>query len=142
MGGGSSSSLVLIGADGSTFIHEGAKEVGAILTGEQTLTLVEGLSEIGAGLMQFASNRKSSGGGSGGSSGRSGRSLKKISGNKQANEIAKKCGYEGAEDLKEAFLGNQGAKFNMMIDTTTGEIVLVSITDSGNIIHTELFYRR
>ena len=142
IGGGSTPSLVLVGADGGNYIYEGAREVGAILTGEQALTLVGGLSEIGAGMMQFASNRKSSGGGSGSSSGHGGRSLKKIGGNKRANEIAQSFGFEGAEDFKYSFVGNQGARYNMMIDTTTGEVFLVSIRDSGNILPTGYIFGR
>ena len=53
-------------------------------------------------------------------------SLKKIKHNKSANEVAKRAGYDGA-------------KFNMMYDTKTGEIVLVAIKDSNVKIPTGLY---
>lgn len=55
--------------------------------------------------------------------------------NLQGQEI----GYDGAEQLKEDFVFKDGAKFNMMIDTETGEVVLVSINDSPIQVHTGLF---
>ena len=61
----------------------------------------------------------------------SGNSLKKVKNNKEANKIAKEFGYDGAEDLKKDFVFKDGAKFNIMIDTETGEVVLVSIRDSS-----------
>lgn len=67
-------------------------------------------------------------------------SLKKIRSNARANEIARQLGYDGAEDLKEAFVGRSSiSKFNMMYDTKTGEIVLVSIEDSSIQVQTGLF---
>jgi len=67
--------------------------------------------------------------------------LKKINGNKEANKAAKKAGYKGAkaaEALKADFVKN-GANFNMMKDTKTGEIILQSIKDSSVQIPTGLF---
>ena len=66
---------------------------------------------------------------SGGSSsqGTSKPSLKPFKNNKEANKIAEKLGYDGAEDLKEAFVGSQGSKFNIKYDTKTNEIFLESI---------------
>lgn len=61
MGGGSSPALVLVGADGGNYIYEGAKEFGAILTGEQLLGLVEGLGHIGTGSIMYAKNARSGG---------------------------------------------------------------------------------
>ena len=68
-----------------------------------------------------------------------GNSLKKVKNNKEANKVAKKFGYSGAEELKQDFVFKDGAKFNMMIDTESGEIVLVSIKDSRIQVHTGLF---
>ena len=59
--------------------------------------------------------------------------------NKEANKVAKEFGYDGAEQFKEDFVFKDGAKFNMMIDTETGEVVLVSIKDSSIQVHTGLF---
>ena len=72
MGGGSTPSLVLAGAGGGEFIYEGAREVGAILTGEQLLGLVEGLGNIGAGSIMYAKSSRSGGGLQHGSGGRQG----------------------------------------------------------------------
>ncbi|MCH1939864.1 RHS repeat domain-containing protein [Holdemania massiliensis] len=66
-------------------------------------------------------------------------SLKKVKNNKEANKVANEFGYEGAEELKQDYVFKDGAKFNMMIDTETGEIVLVSIKDSKIQVRTGLF---
>ncbi|WP_313758004.1 RHS repeat-associated core domain-containing protein [Tissierella sp.] len=67
-------------------------------------------------------------------------SLKKFKNNKEANKMAKKFGYDGAEDLKEAFVGKDAiSKFNMHYDTKTGEIILVLIQDTGIKLSTGLF---
>ena len=58
---------------------------------------------------------------------------------KRANEIAEQFGYDGAEDLKEAYVFGSGTNFNMMIDTDTGEIILESISDSSIHVSTGLF---
>ncbi len=63
--------------------------------------------------------------------------LKKISNNKEANKIAKKLGYKGAEALKAEFV-SQGSKFNMMKNTKTGEIILQAIEGSAQVA-TKLF---
>ena len=56
-------------------------------------------------------------------------SLKKIKNNKEANKLAKKLGYDGAEELKKDFVGRDGAKFDIKYDSKTGEIYLESIRD-------------
>jgi hypothetical protein len=76
-------------------------------------------------------------GGSGGSGGGTGN-LKKIRSNQRANEIARELGFEGAEDLKRAFAFRRGTRFNMNINMSTGEIVLVPIQGGSN-INTGLF---
>ena len=40
---------------------------------------------------------------------------------------------------KDDFVFKDGSKFNIMIDTETGEAVLVSIRDSSIQVHTRLF---
>ena len=112
-------------------------EIGAILIGENVGSLVAGLGSTVAGIMMFASDKRNSGGGSGSTSG---NSLKKIRSNKEANRIARELEYEGAEELKADFVSD-GAKFNMMIDTQTGEIVLVSIKNSSIMVRTSLYIR-
>ena len=114
-----------------------ALETGSILIGENIGSLVAGLGSTVAGIMMFASDKRNSGGGSGSTSG---NSLKKIRSNKEANRIARELEYEGAEELKADFVSD-GAKFNMMIDTQTGEIVLVSIKNSSVMVRTSLYIR-
>ena len=58
-------------------------------------------------------------------------SLRKISGNKEANNVARRNGYPNAEALKRDYVQNAGSKFNIMRNTRTGELVLQSI--NGNI---------
>ncbi len=70
---------------------------------------------------------------------KTGNSLKKVKNNKEANKVAKEFGYEGTEDLKQDFVFKDGAKSNMMNDTETGEVVLVSVKDSSIQVHTGLF---
>ena len=65
-------------------------------------------------------------------------SLKKFKNNNEANKIARKLGYEGAEALKEDIVPGAGAKFNMKYDSKTHEIVLESI-QSGIQVATGLF---
>jgi hypothetical protein len=57
-------------------------------------------------------------------------SLKPFKNNKEANKVAQKLGYGGAEELKHDFVGNQGSKFNNKYDSFTGELILESIKDS------------
>lgn len=53
------------------------------------------------------------------------RQLKKVKSNKEANRIAKKQGYDNAEDFKEAFVGKKAIRnYNIKIDPKTKEIVL------------------
>ncbi len=67
-----------------------------------------------------------------------GNSLKTIGSNKEANKLAQKLGFDGAEDLKKAFVGKAGARFNIKYDSKTGEIFLESIKD-GIQVETGLF---
>jgi hypothetical protein len=67
-------------------------------------------------------------------------SLKKIKNDKEANKIAKKLGYKGAEALKEDFVPRSGAKFNIKYDSKTHEIVLESIK-GGIQVPTGLFLK-
>ncbi len=46
---------------------------------------------------------------------------------KIANKWAQEAGYENAEQFKEAFVPNNGSKFNMFRDKKTGEIILIGI---------------
>jgi RHS repeat-associated protein len=64
-------------------------------------------------------------GGNGGSENNDNLSLKKIKNNNRANEVAKDNGFDGAEDLKRAYVkkGNE-SKFDMYRNTKTGEIWL------------------
>ena len=67
-------------------------------------------------------------------------SLKKIDGNKQANEVARNNGYENAEALKADYVSkNNVSQFNIMRNTRTGEIILQKISDSSVQISTGLF---
>ena len=61
------------------------------------------------------------------------KDIKKISSNEEANKIAKNKGYKGAEALKKDFVGDAGAKFNMMKNTKTGEIILQAIVGGAQI---------
>ncbi|ELK8000288.1 hypothetical protein RVZ25_001656 [Listeria monocytogenes] len=66
--------------------------------------------------------------------------LKKVKNNKEANKIAKEFGYEGAEDLKQSYVGKGAiSKFNMKYDSKTGEIVLESIKDTSIQVPTGLY---
>jgi len=68
--------------------------------------------------------------------------LKKVKSNTRANEIAQEFDYEGAEDLKETFVGKGNvSKFNMMIDSETKEVILESISDSSIHVPTGLYYK-
>ncbi|MBC1210558.1 hypothetical protein HB815_06430 [Listeria booriae] len=73
-------------------------------------------------------------------SGASRYDLKKVKNNKEANKLAKEFGYEGAEDLKESYVGKGAiSKFNMKYDSKTGEIVLESIKDTSIQVPTGLY---
>ena len=65
-------------------------------------------------------------------------SLKTLKNNKEANSLAQKLGYKGAEELKKDFVGRAGAKFNIKYDSKTGEIILESIKDSTVKVRTGL----
>ena len=60
------------------------------------------------------------------SSSRKGKDYVKPKG-KIANKWAQEAGYENAEQFKEAFVPNNGSKFNMFKDKKTGEIILIGI---------------
>ncbi len=67
-------------------------------------------------------------------------SLQIFKSNKIANQIAQKLGYQGAEDLKKAFVGKGNiSKFNIKYNKDTGEIVLESIRDSSIQVPTGLY---
>lgn len=91
-----------------------------------TGTIMAG-SALSAGVSE-ANNRASSGG----------KDYQHARSNKEANKWAKEVGYEGAEDLKEAFVGRQGSKFNIATDRATGELILIGIKIAVEIA-TELF---
>lgn len=61
------------------------------------------------------------------SSSRKGKDYVKAKNNKTANEWAQKAGYENAEEFKDAFVPNNGSKFNMFMNKKTGEIILIGI---------------
>lgn len=58
--------------------------------------------------------------------------------NKQANQWAQEVGYDGAEELKEVYVGKQGSKFNMYTNRATGEIILIGLKVAKEIA-TQLF---
>ncbi len=60
------------------------------------------------------------------SSSRKGKDYVKPKG-KIANKWSQEAGYENAEQFKEAFVPNNGSKFNMFKDKKTGEIILIGI---------------
>jgi RHS repeat-associated protein len=61
--------------------------------------------------------------------------------NSQANEWARRVGYENAESLKEAFVGKGDiSRFNMLIDKDTREIILERITTKAKVL-TGLFLK-
>lgn len=60
-------------------------------------------------------------------SSRKGKDYVKAKNNKTANEWAQKAGYENAEEFKDAFVPNNGSKFNMFMNKKTGEIILIGI---------------
>lgn len=61
----------------------------------------------------------------------------KLKSNKEANKIAKKLGYKGAEDLKSDFVKNI-SQYNMYRNRITGEIILIGIKTAKEIF-TDLF---
>ena len=67
-------------------------------------------------------------------------SIKKIKQSK-ANDVAKEFGYDDAEALKKDFVGKEGGKFNIMIDTNSRELILQKISDPNIQIHTGFFWR-
>lgn len=130
VGGSGGGSLAVAG--GGTMALEGGLIIGAEGAIAGVLEVVVGGTLTGA--IAVAASMGSNEGES-----EAGNSLKKVKNNKEANKVAKEFGYEGAEELKQDFVFKDGAKFNMMIDTETGEVVLVSIKDSSIQVHTGLF---
>ena len=63
------------------------------------------------------------------------RDYVKAGGNAQANKWAQRAGADSAEALKEEFVGKSGSRFDMYIDRTTNELLLIGKT-SGVIIST------
>ena len=59
-------------------------------------------------------------------------SLKDLS-NKEADRLAKENGYEDAHDLKDAYVDGEGSKFNIKVDTKTGEIYLEGLQNGVQI---------
>ena len=75
-----------------------------------------------------------------GGGGSSKYSLKTVGDNRRANEIARQLGYDGAEDLKAAFVNKTNvSRYNMMYDTKTSEIILQGVKNSKELIPTGLF---
>lgn len=66
-----------------------------------------------------------------------GKDYTKARSNKQANEWAKRFGYENAEVLKSDYVA-RGSQFNMYLNKKTGEIILIGIK-TGVEIATGLF---
>ena len=59
----------------------------------------------------------------------------------RANTVGKFFGYDGAEDFKEAIVGQGfGGRFNINIDKATREVILESVQRGGVSIRTGLFY--
>ena len=63
--------------------------------------------------------------------------------NPKADTVGQYFGYDGAEDFKEAIVG-QGfeGRFNINIDKATREVILESVQKGGVSIRTGLFYPR
>ena len=59
----------------------------------------------------------------------------KAGSNTKANNWARRAGADSAEALKREFVGNDGSRFDMYLDRTTDEIILIS-KSSGLVIST------
>ena len=70
-----------------------------------------------------------------------GKDFNKIKNNREANKLAQKFGYKNAESFKREFVFNDGVHFNIALNKSTGEIILVSIYNSKIVINTGFFYR-
>ena len=69
-----------------------------------------------------------------------GQKLKKFKKNSDANKAAQKQGFENAEALKNTETSGEGKNFNMNVDKSTGEIILVPVNKgSGPNIPTGMF---
>lgn len=60
---------------------------------------------------------------------------------KIANKWAQEAGCENAEQFKEAFVPNNGSKFNMFRDKKTGEIILIGIEKAIEVA-TDIFIKQ
>jgi hypothetical protein len=122
-------SPALVTAEGLTFstssIGSFSVDVAAI-----NQAIINGVQSIGINASLIV------GGNSGGNSSllKEKQQLKKISNNKQANEIAKKYGYDNAEEFKESIVGKGNVKrFNIKYNPKTQEIFLESISGGKQI---------
>ncbi|WP_314065402.1 DUF4279 domain-containing protein [uncultured Vagococcus sp.] len=140
-----SSGLVLVGGGlfsigASPFTGGASLTVAPVAVGVTTVMATHGSTEIvsAANNMGGGHNWDPTLNGTG-----AGNSYKIVKNNKEANKLAKKNGNEGAEALKEEYVGRgNGTLFNMHIDTSTSEIILIKINDSSIKVSTGLFRLR
>lgn len=64
------------------------------------------------------------------------KNTKIVNGNKQANKFVEQFGYESAEAFKADIVGNQGSKFNIVYDTSTGEVFLRTVHQPFKFVET------